>query len=252
MKRNRNLILIVVALLILAGTIGVSAFPFGRPFFNGNGFRSDQSIRGGWNYGPGMMGGWSHGPGRRGNLNYGSGMMGYGRYGYNQQLTGEKMSVEEVEDAVNVYLGSFNDFLEISDIFIYVDSDYYVSIKEKETGKGAMELLINPYTGDIYPEYGPNMMWNKKYGMHRNLWYSKSRVSRDIALEYANQYVQSFIRPDYIVENEGHEFYGYYTFHVNKGGQTVGMLSVNDETGDVWYHTWHGELDEIISHHDDE
>jgi hypothetical protein len=29
-----------------------------------------------------------------------------------------------------------------------------------------MELLVNPYTKEVIPEYGPNMMWNLKYGMH--------------------------------------------------------------------------------------
>jgi len=28
-------------------------------------------------------------------------------------------------------------------------------------------VLINKQTGSIYPEMGPNMMWNTKYGMMR-------------------------------------------------------------------------------------
>ena len=27
-----------------------------------------------------------------------------------------------------------------------------------------LELLIDLYTGNAWPEYGPNMMWNTKYG----------------------------------------------------------------------------------------
>jgi len=29
-----------------------------------------------------------------------------------------------------------------------------------------MEIRVNSFTGEIYPEYGPNMMWNEKYNMH--------------------------------------------------------------------------------------
>jgi hypothetical protein len=30
---------------------------------------------------------------------------------------------------------------------------------------GAMELLVDKSSGAIFPEYGPNMMWNLKYGI---------------------------------------------------------------------------------------
>jgi hypothetical protein len=33
---------------------------------------------------------------------------------------------------------------------------------------------------------------------------------------------------------------GYFTFHTLKGGKITGMLSVNQRTGAVWYHWWHG------------
>lgn len=35
-------------------------------------------------------------------------------------------------------------------------------------------------------------------------------------------------------------FYGYYTVEIAKDGRTLGMLSVNGENGQVWYHGWHG------------
>ena len=41
----------------------------------------------------------------------------------------------------------------------------YVQISEKSTGIGAFEMIVDKYTGSIYPEMGPNMMWNTKYGM---------------------------------------------------------------------------------------
>ena len=35
---------------------------------------------------------------------------------------------------------------------------------------------------------------------------------------------------------------GYFTIDVTSNGKKVGLLSVNEATGAVWYHTWHGEF----------
>lgn len=40
---------------------------------------------------------------------------------------------------------------------------FYVLVKEKSTGTGALELIVER-GGFIHPEPGPNMMWNTKYG----------------------------------------------------------------------------------------
>ena len=80
--------------------------------------------------------------------------------------TGAKIDMEDLEHGVSSYIGEYEEELVISDIFVFENSDYYFSIMEEDTGMGAMELLVNPYTGEIYPEFGPNMMWNLKYGMH--------------------------------------------------------------------------------------
>ncbi len=37
-------------------------------------------------------------------------------------------------------------------------------------------------------------------------------------------------------------FYGYYTIEVLNNGNTYSMISVNGYTGQVWYHTWHGDF----------
>ena len=44
------------------------------------------------------------------------------------------------------------------------EQNFYVIYYEKTTGIGAFEMLIDKDTGRIFPEYGPNMMWNTKYG----------------------------------------------------------------------------------------
>ncbi len=35
---------------------------------------------------------------------------------------------------------------------------------------------------------------------------------------------------------------GYFTFHLLKDGKITGMLSVNEQSGAVWYHWWHGSF----------
>lgn len=207
---------------------------------------------------------WTTGVIRTGNNGYGyygRGMMGQWFNGYDRRIEGRsKLSTEQIVDNVKKYLGDNDDDLKIADVFIYKDSDYYVSVVESDTGKGAAELLVNPYTGYIYPEYGPNMMWNEKYGMHGGGIYQGSayrgidskNIGRDQALKASDDYVKKTEGKDYSVPDEGHEFYGYYTFHVNKGDEPVGMLSVNYSTGDIWYHTWHGQLEKVISNEEQE
>jgi len=45
---------------------------------------------------------------------------------------------------------------------------------------------------------------------------------------------------------EADPFYGYYTLHFKKDGKIDGMLSVHGGTGDVWYHSWHGDFVQMI------
>ncbi|NIP27727.1 MAG: hypothetical protein GWO38_28915, partial [Phycisphaerae bacterium] len=36
---------------------------------------------------------------------------------------------------------------------------------DNDTGSGAFEVLVDPVTRNVFPEPGPNMMWNTEYGM---------------------------------------------------------------------------------------
>ena len=182
----------------------------------------------------------------------------------------EKLPLEVLKDQVNKYLDNYETELVISDIFTFEDSDYYFSILEKESAMGAMELLVNPYSSAVYPEYGPNMMWNLKYGMHSNGGRMSGRgmmgssrynenpyqddvednkLSHEEAFEYGAKYLQEY-KKNLALADEYHEFYGYYTFHVKEDDKTVGMLSVNGFTGQVWYHDWHGDVMEVMDQHD--
>jgi hypothetical protein len=78
-----------------------------------------------------------------------------------------QLRTDNIDRALSIaerYLASLdNPDLAIDEIMEF-ELNYYVIYYEKSTGIGAFEMLINKDTGRIFPEYGPNMMWNTKYG----------------------------------------------------------------------------------------
>ena len=207
--------------------------------------------------------------------NYFRGSMMYDRYVQSDSDQDEVLDIDVLTERVEEYIAGYDENLVISDIFVFEDSEYYFSIMEEDTGMGAMELLVDQYTGNVFPEYGPNMMWNLKYGMHNNSGYGMmdrgrgmmgrgyrtpyysydgdfegNTISKADAQQSAQKYLDEYMSEDYLVTDDSHEFYGYYTFHIQKDGEPSGMLSVNGLTGEVWYHDWHGTLTEIIEGHD--
>jgi hypothetical protein len=125
--------------------------------------------------------------------------------------------------------------------------NFYVQVKEKDSGLKAFELLVDPYTGSVQPEPGPNMMWNTKYG-HMAQWSGVSGqpvTEMTVTPAQAREFAQNFLDtrlPGVTVADEAETFPGYYTIHTLRDGQIQGMLSVNGYTGQVWYHQWHGDF----------
>ena len=194
--------------------------------------------------GPGMMGGTGHG-----------GMI--GDWGYGDPGTGTRLTFDEAAEVVEGYVETFDDSdLVVTEVMEFTDN-FYAQVEEESTGIGAFELLVNPYTGAVYPEPGPNMMWNTKYGhmsnSHMSGWggmmggfgyrarSGEVHVSPDDAIQAAQDYLDRD-QPGLSADNNADEFYGYYTLHVLEDGQVVGMLSVNGTTSQVWYHAWHGDF----------
>jgi hypothetical protein len=155
------------------------------------------------------------------------------------------ITIDQAKASVENYLAKTgNTDLEIAEV-IEFDNHFYTGIKEISTGKYAIELLVNRYTGSVFPEMGPNMMWNTKYG-HMN-WNAQgtATVTEEQAIEKAQKYLETAALPETEVEGAD-AFYGYYTLEVIKGGNVYGMLSVNSNTGAVWYHNWHGTFVKIL------
>lgn len=208
--------------------------------------------------GPGMMGGWGYGSSQG---YQGCPMMGPWSGTYPEGT--KTQTIDEAKTAVERSLKTWNNADLAVDEVMEFSNNFYAIVQEKSTGVGAFEVLVDKVIGAVYPEPGPNMMWNLKYGMMGGYgmmgpgmmggWgyggaggTTEPTLSADMpvdkaqAIELAQKYLDA-TRPGITAdEEEVYPFYGYYTLHVLKDGQVTGMLSVNGYTGQVWYHTWHG------------
>jgi hypothetical protein len=213
-------------------------------------------MMGGWRgMGPGMMG-WGRTGEFTGTLPYGpGGCPGIGGWGYTEPGTGERLTLEQAVAAVEEYLAAYgNPDLVLAEVMEFTDN-FYAEVEEESTGIHAFELLVDPYTGVIHPEPGPNMMWNTKYG-HMAAWWNdgsaEPTADMPVSGEQAQEDAQAYL-DDYLpgtTADEAERFYGYYTLHVLQDGQIVGMLSVNGTTGQVWYHNWHGDFVDMTEEHE--
>lgn len=213
--------------------------------------------------------------GMMGSQNTGQGMMGsdmmgmMGGFNRSGLLDVEPLSVADAESAVQNYLPALNnDDLTIGEVMVF-DNHTYAQIVEASTGNGAFEVLVDPVTRNVFPEPGPNMMWNTQYspmsssgmgmsgmmgmmggGMMGGMMSGftpgvEATVSAAQAVELAQQYLDTAL-PGATVEETPDPFPGYYTIDVLRDGEIAGMLSVNAYTGQVFLHQWHGNFVEMM------
>jgi hypothetical protein len=132
------------------------------------------------------------------------------------------------------------------DEFEEYSHNFYVSIVEKSTGRGAVEVIIDRYSGALQLE-PQSMMWNIKYGMMGASHEAEIGITSEQALKIAQDFLE-IVYPG-TEADEIVAFYGYYTIMTTLNGEHYGMLSVNEYSGDIWYHTWHGMfISEVESH----
>lgn len=145
-------------------------------------------------------------------------------------------------------------------------NNFYVLL-EDGSGKPATEVLVDPRSGSVTLEYGPAMMWNTRYGMmsgdysgHGGMMgggyggmmgsaggspnWTPSAGSGPFTVGQAQKLAGEWLaaQGSGLTAGEPDALPGYYTFHTLKNGMITGMLSVNRETGAVWYHWWHGRF----------
>lgn len=215
------------------------------------------------------------------------GMMGGGMMGGN--VTGGGMmsiyaassrpiSQDEARRRAEGFAARYGQEVKIRDFMVFTEN-YYVQIVNSKTGLGLGELLVDRYTGVVQPEYGPNMVWNTRYGMGGGGMTGGNMMGGNTMGNGQNQGApgvmqggqgqgmmgatpnQGQVAPATVRYNlagaeklaatfvagylpggkvlEGLAFPGYYTFDYGRKA-IEGMLSVNAYTGEVWVHGWHG------------
>ena len=172
----------------------------------------------------------------------------------NAFLPARSITIDQAQQSVQTFLRQTGDEdLSLDELMEFQDN-FYALVKEKSTGVGAFELLVNKGDGAVGFEPGPNMMWNTKYStMGRGmtvggmmggapLRVGGANESMTVDSGQATRIAQGWLDQNAAGDSAGtpDAFYGYYTFHFERNGQIAGMLSVNGYTGQVWFHTWHG------------
>jgi len=268
-SKGLRISLIVIGVVVAAAALLLIGLNLGRTYWttgslwpsSGGAYAYRGMMRPGA-YGQGMMGGGMMGSGA-----YGPGMMGGGMMGSSALFGVEPLTLEQAREALTDYLAARGDEnLQLGELMIF-DNHAYAEIVEADSGIGAMELLVDPVTLAVYPEHGPNMMWNLKYSPMADLggygmmggmmgWRANASglqslepsaempVSAAEAVEAAQRYLDLYL-PGTVVAEEADPFYGYYTLHIMRDGLTVGMLSVHGYSAQVFLHSWHGDFVEM-------
>jgi len=119
---------------------------------------------------------------------------------------------------------------------------------EKDTGAHAFQVLIDKYSGQAYPEMGPNMMWNTKYSPMGGMMGAPgvaATTNMPVSAATARSNAQQWLNANFAgatLESDVDTAYGYYEFMVDTAGKPYGEIDVNGYTGQVWYENWHGPL----------
>jgi hypothetical protein len=178
--------------------------------------------------------------------------------GYGIPGEGDVSSLEDVGMAAHEYVERLGySGLEVTEVMEF-ERNYYAIVAEEDTGIGAMELLVDKDSGAIGPEPGPNMMWNTEYGMMGQgkgmMGMLRPELGEGMGGYASGEMTLSPQEAEAVAQRwldtnlpgraagEADEFYGYYTLHFLNDGEIEGMLSVHGSSGDVWYHSWHGDF----------
>ncbi len=237
-RRMSGLLVPVIALVAMLGSGAwlVTQERDVRWMSTGFGDRGGSYGRDGMLGGAGMMGGGGMMGGRGMG---GAGMMG-GGFGWQD---GNGRSVEDLSDArgrAESFAESLGSGLRVGEVMRFTNN-YYAELEESD-GTKATEVLVDPRTGAVRPEFGPAMMWNTQFGMMAARPGSGPELTAARASAVGERWLRS---RDGLAVGKPETFPGYYTLHVLRGGRIDGMLSVHAVTGAVWYHGWHGRFLEM-------
>lgn len=182
----------------------------------------------GWGFASDSWGGMGPGDGR---------MMGGSGYGW---LPGDGERVGDLTQArarASQYAETLASDLEVGEVMEF--SNHYYAELQAPDGTKATEVIVDPNNGAVQLEFGPARMWNTRFGMMGGGISTTREITATQASATAAEWLTD--RDRGLTVEEAEAFPGYYTLHTLRDREIEGMLSVNAATGDVWYHSWHGE-----------
>lgn len=118
-------------------------------------------------------------------------------------------------------------------------SHFYVYVKENGTNKVAFGLKLiklGEFTLKKFPSMYPQMMWNYKYSHRAKRVENIDEVTitlptaQGMALDVAKKLGES-----YSLSSNPDEYYGFYEFIVFKNNEAVGEISINGDSGKVFF-----------------
>jgi hypothetical protein len=133
---------------------------------------------------------------------YGPGMMrGYGMitgWGVTAAQAQPINSLDEATQAFQRFIGATGKANLALDDVIQFQWNHYAIMKDTSTRQGAFELLADPWTGAVFPEMGPNMMWNTKHGHmagsgRMGSYWPQTAVHPTVAADQAQQIAQQWL-----------------------------------------------------------
>lgn len=141
------------------------------------------------------------------------------------------VSEDAARESLETYAETFGPEVEVRDVAAFTQN-YYAVLVDRTTGQAVGEAVVDRYTGEAGSDPGPNLTWRRAV---RN-----GTVTYDLhaAEAIAATFLEEFLPGATLLENR--TFPGYHTFEYGRG-EMEGMLGVNDQTGQVWVHTWHGQ-----------
>jgi hypothetical protein len=140
---------------------------------------------------------------------------------------------EAVQTAQSFLAKSGNDWK--IDKVLQFQNAFDVIFVEKETGRGAAQLLI-PATGRGMQRL-PELQWNLKYGpAGESRAAASGATDNTVAIADARTAAQAYLakaQPGATLLEGGYAFYGYYLFEYSVDGKTAGIVLVNGLTSEA-------------------
>ncbi len=180
-----------------------------------------------------------------------SGMMGgsgyeemMGDYGWSEEDAEPVGDLDQARDRAADYAEVLQPGLEVGEVMRF-ENHYYADLQDSD-GSKVTEVLIDSRSGAVRPEMGPATMWNTQFTMMGRGGDSEADISAAEAQQIADRWLAE--RGRGLTSDDPAEFPGYYTLHTVRDGEITGMLSVHARSGDVWFHSWHGDFVEMSEH----